>query len=57
MASGINYCIFEDCLVEKGNEEETRHSTVMIKTKRLFQIMYFQVIKVWNSPPPLAPLP
>ena len=57
MASGINYCIFEDCLVEKGNEEETRHSIVMIRTKPLFQIMYFHVTKVWNSPPPLAPLP
>ena len=35
-ASGINDCIFEECLVEKENEEETQHSPLMTRTKSLF---------------------
>ena len=49
IASGINYCIFEGCLVQKGNEEETQHSLLIIRTKLLFQTMYYHVTKVRNN--------
>ena len=44
-ASGINDCIFEECLVEKENEEETQHSPLMTRTKSLFRMMYYNVTK------------
>ena len=45
MASGIDDCIFEDALVEKGNEEGTQHSLLVTRMKSPFQIMYYHVSK------------
>ena len=53
IASGIDYCIIEDCLEEKGNEEETQHSLLMIRTKSLFQIKYYHFSKKRNTTPSL----
>ena len=39
ITSDIDDFIFEDCLVEEGNEEETQDSLLMNRTKSLFQIM------------------
>ena len=45
MASGIDDCIFEDALVEKGNEEGKQHSLLVTRMKSPFQIMYYHVSK------------
>ena len=48
--SGIDSCIFENCLVEQGNEEETQDSLLMNRTKSLFQILFYHVTKRRNNP-------
>ena len=45
ITSGIDDCIFEDCLVQKGNEAETPDALLMNRTKSLFQILYYHVTK------------
>ena len=45
ITSGIDDCIFEDCLEQKGNEAETPDALLMNRTKSLFQILYYHVTK------------
>ena len=49
ITSGIDDCIFEDCLVEEENEEETQDSLLMNRTKSLFHVNK----RRYNPLPPL----
>ena len=51
ITSGIDDCIFEDFLVEKGNEEKAYDYFLMARTKSLFHIMYHHVTKGRNKTP------
>ena len=51
ITSGIDDCIYEICLVEEGNAEETQDSLLMNRTKSLFQILYYHITKGKNRTP------
>ena len=51
ITSGIDYYIFEDYLVEEGNEEETQDFLLMNRRKSTFQILYYHFTKGRNKKP------
>ena len=51
VTSSIDNCIFEVCLAEEGNEEQTQESLLMTRTKSLYQILYYHVTKGMNKTP------
>ena len=51
ITSGIDDCIFEDCLVQDRNEKETPDFLLMSRTKFLFQILYYHVTKGRSKTP------
>ena len=51
MASGINDCVFEDCLVEEGNEEETQGSFLILEQSPYFRLCTIMSLKEGTKPP------